>query len=61
MSAYLPSDVNENRDDYFDLPDAGEDEDEPELCARCGVPLTSADYEGERCSQCGFRLKGKEQ
>lgn len=30
----------------------GEGESEPELCVRCGVPLTSADYEGERCSQC---------
>lgn len=44
-------------DDYFDLPDAGEDESEPELCVKCGVPLTSADYEGERCSQCGKEIE----
>lgn len=52
MSAYLPPSVNENRDNYFDLPDAGEEESEPELYVRCGVPLTEADYEAEECTQC---------
>lgn len=61
MSAYLPADVNENRDDYFDLPDAGEDEsDEGDYCRRCGCLLTEADEEMGACTQCGFRLRGKE-
>lgn len=50
MSAYLPPDVNENHDDYFDLPDASEGE--AELCVRCGVPLNSTDYEARFCTQC---------
>lgn len=56
MSSNYQMGVSDN-DPHFDLPDAGEDESQPELCVRCRVPLTSADYEGERCSQCGFQTE----
>lgn len=51
MSSNYPAGVNDN-DPHFDLPDAGEDESEPELCGRCGIPLNSTDYEAGFCTQC---------
>lgn len=46
---------------YFDLPDAGEDKlDEGDYCRRCGAMLTECDEEMDACTQCGFRLRGKE-
>lgn len=51
MSSNYPAGVSDN-DPYFDLPGAGEDKSEPELCVRCGVPLNSTDYEAGFCTQC---------
>lgn len=62
MSAYLQPGTSD-RDDYFDLPGAGEDEaDERESCPNCEVPLNAEDYQAGECTNCHhpFRLRGKE-
>lgn len=54
MSGNYPAGVNDN-DPYFDLPDAGEDDDDETYtipCSFCGKPTTLDATYGNLCYRC---------